>query len=40
LSLSEIVSRAGFTDQSQFSRLFKRLISVTSGQLRTPAKIA
>ena len=30
---------AGFCDQSQFSRHFKRLVGVTPGQFRTPARI-
>jgi hypothetical protein len=32
--------RAGFADQSQFSRHSKRLVGVTSGQFRAPARIA
>jgi AraC-like DNA-binding protein len=39
LSLAEIASRAGFMDQSQFSRHFKRLVGVTPGQFRMPARI-
>jgi hypothetical protein len=31
---------ADFSDQSQFSRHFKRLVGVTPGQFRTPARIA
>jgi AraC family transcriptional regulator len=40
LSLGEIAARAGFSDQSQFSRHFKRLIGVTPGQFRMSARIA
>jgi AraC family transcriptional regulator len=40
LSLAEVALRAGFSDQSQFSRHFKRLVGVTPGQFRTPARIA
>ena len=39
LSLAEVALRAGFCDQSQFSRHFKRLVGVTPGQFRTPARI-
>ena len=39
LSLAEVALRAGFSDQSQFSHHFKRLIGVTPGQFRTPARI-
>ena len=35
LSLAEVALRAGFSDQSQFSHHFKRLIGVTPGQFRT-----
>jgi AraC family transcriptional regulator len=38
-SLAEVAARAGFTDQSQFSRHFKRLVGVTPGQFRRPARI-
>jgi AraC family transcriptional regulator len=34
LSLAEVAARAGFSDQSQFSRHFKRLVGVTPGQFR------
>jgi AraC family transcriptional regulator len=37
-SLSEVAARAGFSDQSQFSRHFKRLVGVTPGQFRTSAR--
>jgi AraC family transcriptional regulator len=40
LSLAEIAARAGFSDQSQFTHHFKRLVGVTPGQFRTPARIA
>jgi AraC family transcriptional regulator len=40
LSLAEVATFAGFSDQSQFSYHFKRLVGITPGQFRTPAKIA
>jgi AraC-like DNA-binding protein len=40
LSLAEVAVHAGFRDQSQFSRHFKRLVGVTPRQFRTPARIA
>jgi AraC family transcriptional regulator len=40
LSLAEVALQAGFSDQSQFSRHFKRLVGVTPGRFRTPARIA
>jgi AraC family transcriptional regulator len=40
LSLAEVALSAGFSDQSQFSHHFKRLVGVTPGQFRTPARIA
>ena len=40
LSLAEVALHAGFSDQSQLSRHFKRLVGVTPGQFRTPARIA
>jgi AraC family transcriptional regulator len=40
LALAEVAAHAGFSDQSQFSRHFKRLVGVTPGQFRTPARIA
>ena len=40
LSLAEVAAHAGFSDQSQFSHQFKRLIGVTPGQFRMPARIA
>ena len=39
-SLAEVAARAGFSDQSQFCHHFKRLVGVTPGQFRTPARIA
>ncbi len=40
LSLAEIAACAGFSDQSQFSHHFKRLVGVTPGQFRTRARTA
>jgi AraC family transcriptional regulator len=40
LSLAEVALSAGFSDQSQFSRHFKRLVGVTPRRFRTPARIA
>jgi AraC family transcriptional regulator len=40
LSLAEVATCAGFSDQSQFSHHFKRIVGVTPGQFRTPARIA
>jgi AraC family transcriptional regulator len=40
LSLAEVAARAGFSDQSQFTHHFKRVVGVTPGQFRTPARIA
>jgi AraC family transcriptional regulator len=34
-SLAEVAAHAGFSDQSQFSHHFKRLLGVTPGQFRT-----
>jgi AraC family transcriptional regulator len=39
-SLAEIAAHAGFSDQSQFSRHFKRVVGVTPGQFRMSARIA
>ena len=39
-SLAEVAAHAGFSDQSQFTRHFKRLVGVTPGQFRTRARIA
>ena len=40
LSLAEIATDAGFSDQSQFSTHFKRTVGVTPRQFRTSARIA
>ena len=40
LSLAEVAAHAGFSDQSQLTHHFKRLVGVTPGQFRTPARIA
>jgi AraC-like DNA-binding protein len=40
LSLTEVAARAGFSDKSHFSHHFKRLVGVTPGRFRTPARIA
>jgi AraC family transcriptional regulator len=37
-SLAQVAARAGFSDQSKFSDHFKRLVGVTPGQFRTPAR--
>ena len=37
-SLAEVAASAGFSDQSQFSSHFKRLVGVTPGQFRMPAR--
>jgi AraC family transcriptional regulator len=39
LSLAEVAARAGFSDQSQFSRHFKRLVGVTPRQFGMSARI-
>src|SRR5262249_11048463 len=39
-SLAEVAASAGFSDQSQFSHHFKRLIGVTPGQFRTRVRTA
>jgi AraC family transcriptional regulator len=39
LSLAEVAAHAGFSDQSQLSRHFKRLVGVTPGQFRISARI-
>ena len=40
ISLAQVAAEAGFSDQSQFSRHFKRLVGVTPAQFKTPARIA
>jgi len=40
LPLAEVAARAGFSDQSQFSRHFRRLVGVTPGRFRSPARNA
>jgi AraC family transcriptional regulator len=40
LSLAEVAAHAGFSDQSQFSHPFKRIVGGTPGQFRTPARTA
>jgi AraC family transcriptional regulator len=40
LSLAEVAAEAGFSDQSQFCQHFKRLVGVTPGRFRAPARIA
>jgi AraC family transcriptional regulator len=40
LSLADIAAAVGFSDQSQFSHHFKRIVGVTPRQFRTPAGIA
>ena len=40
LSLADVAAHAGFSDQSQFTHHFKRLVGVTPGQFRSPARIA
>jgi AraC family transcriptional regulator len=39
LSLAEVAAQVGFSDQSQFSHHFKRLVGVTPGNFRAPARI-
>jgi len=39
-SLAQVAARSGFSDQSQFSRHFKRLVGVTPRRFRTSARIA
>jgi AraC family transcriptional regulator len=40
LSLAEVAAHTGFSDQSQFSHHFKRLVGVTPRQFRMSARIA
>jgi AraC family transcriptional regulator len=39
VSLAEMAAGIGFSDQSQFCHHFKRLVGVTPGQFRMPARI-
>lgn len=39
VSLAQVATRAGFSDQSQLTRHFRRLVGVTPGQFRSPATI-
>ena len=39
LSLAEVAAEVGFSDQSQFSHHFKRLLGVTPRQFRWSARI-
>ena len=39
LSLAEVALHAGFSDQSQFSHHFKRIVGVTPWKFRMPARI-
>ena len=39
-SLAQVAARAGFSDQSQFSHHFKRLVGITPRQFRTRGRIA
>jgi AraC family transcriptional regulator len=39
LSLAQVAARAGFSSQSHFSDHFRRLVGVTPGRFRTPARI-
>src|SRR5207302_9440557 len=39
LSLAEVAAHAGFSDQSRLCQHFKRLVGVTPGQFRIPARI-
>jgi transcriptional regulator GlxA family with amidase domain len=38
--LAQFVARAGFSDQNMFSHHLKRIVGVSSGRFRTPARIA
>jgi AraC family transcriptional regulator len=40
ISLAEVAACAGFSDQSQFSHHFKRVVGITPGQFRRLARIA
>jgi AraC-like DNA-binding protein len=36
---AQVAARTGFRDQSRFSRHFRRLVGVTPGRFRAPARI-
>jgi AraC family transcriptional regulator len=38
LSLAEVGLEVGFSDQSQFTHHFKRIVGVTPGRFRAPAR--
>ena len=38
LSLAQVAARAGFSDRSQLSQHFKRLVGVTPGRFRAPTR--
>ena len=40
LSLAEVAAHTGFSDQSQFTHHFKRIVGATPGQFRTSARTA
>ena len=40
LSLAEVAAHAGFSDQSRFCHHFRRLVGITPGRFRTPARTA
>ena len=40
ICLAEVAAEAGFSDQSQFSQHFKRVVGATPGQYRKSARIA
>jgi len=40
LSLAEVAARTGFSDQSQFTSLFKRIVGITPRQFRVSAGIS
>jgi AraC-like DNA-binding protein len=39
-TLAQVAARAGFADESQTSQHFKRLVGVTPGRFRMPARMA
>ena len=40
LTLAEVATRSGFSDQSAFSHHFKRIVGITPGRFRAPARFA